>query len=206
MKKILFMCLGLCLIISASVSAQQQQKSPQMNMYDFKGQNWVTGHLGYAFGMGSAFQTYSEPYSNIEYSNDAGIGFGGQYYYGLKHNLLIGGELMFQSYKYEVSYLPDLAAGYPGTSVSHTQTETNILANGLYAVNQTRNSALFLLGGTGFYDFGGMKLGLNTGIVWRTQISDKVHFFGMPRIHLVMTDNTPTMFQLTLGAQFSLGS
>lgn len=205
MKQILLMCVGLCLIISASVSAQQQQTSPQVNMYDFKGQNWVTGHLGYAFGMGSAFESYTEPYTNTEYSSGAGIGFGGQYYYGLKHNLLIGGELMFQSYTFEISSPPNLALGYPGMDVSETETEINIIANSLYAVNQTRNSALFLMGGTGLYDFGGMKLGLNTGVVWRTQVSDKVHLFGMPRMHLVMTDNTPMMFQLTLGAQFSIG-
>ena len=75
----------------------------------------------------------------------------------------------------------------------------------MYAVNQTRSSALFLTGGTGLYDFGGTELGINSGLFWRKQVSDKVHLFGMPRLHIVFADSTPMMFQLTMGAQFSLG-
>jgi hypothetical protein len=177
-----------------------------MQMRDFKGQTWLTGHLGYAFGMGDAFSSYTEPYTGAEFSSDAGIGFGGQFYYGLKYNLLIGGELMFQQYKFKMSIPPNLALSLPGSEISESQTETNVIFNTLYAVNQSRNSALFLMGGPGFYDFGGMELGLNTGLFWRKQVSDKVYLFGMPRLHLVLTDNTPTMIQLTMGAQFSLGN
>jgi opacity protein-like surface antigen len=201
MKRILLLCAVFCLVISASANAQQQQKQ----MWDFKGQTWATGHLGYAFGMGSAFSSYTEPYTNTEFSSDAGIGFGGQFYYGLKYNLLIGGELMFQKYTFKMSAPANLALGLPGMDISKSQTESNIIVNTLYAVNQTRNSALFLMGGAGLYDFGGTELGINTGLVWRKQVSDKVHLFGMPRLHIVLADNTPTMIQLTMGAQFSLG-
>ncbi len=196
MKRTLLICVALCLVIPVSASAQ---------MRDFKGQTWVTGHLGYAFGMGDAFSSYTEPITNTEFSSDAGIGFGGQFYYGLKPNLLLGGELMFQRYTVKMSAPPNLALGFPGIDVSESQTETNIIVNTLYAVNQTRNSALFLMGGTGLYDFGGMQMGLNTGLVWRKQISDKTYLFGMPRLHVVFTDSTPMMIQLTMGAQFSVG-
>jgi hypothetical protein len=101
---------------------------------------------------------------------------------------------------------PNLALGIPGIDVSETQTELNVMVNTLYAVSQSRNSALFLMGGTGLYDFGGMKMGLNTGLVGRKQVSDNVYLFGMPRLHIVLTDSTPMMIQLTMGAQFSLGS
>lgn len=196
MKRILLICMAFCLVISASVSAQ---------MHDFKGQTWVTGHLGYAFGMGDAFLDYKEPYTNAEISSGPGIGFGGQFYYGLKYNWLIGGELMFQRYTVKMSMPANLALGLPEIDESESEIESNLIVNTLYAVNQTRNSALFLMGGTGLYDFGGTQLGLNTGIVWRKQVSDNVHLFGMPRLHVVLADNTPMMIQLTMGAQFSLG-
>jgi len=196
MKRTLIICGVLCLVISASASAQ---------MSDFKGQSWATGHLGYAFGMGDAFSSYTEPFTNAEFSSGPGIGLGGQFYYGLKHNLLIGGELMFQSYTVDISVPGNLALSIPDINVSESTTETNLLVNALYAVNQNRNSALFLMGGSGFYDFGGMQMGLNTGLFWRKQVSPKVHLFGMPRLHVILTDSTPMMFQLTMGAQFSIG-
>lgn len=197
MKRTLSICVVFCLVISASAIAQMQ---------DFKGKTWVSGNLGYAIGMGNAFSSYTEPITGASISSDAGIGFGGQFYYGLKKNLLIGGELLFQSYTVELSAPANLQLGIPATSVSASQTQTNLIVSALYGLNQTRKSALFLMGGTGLYDFGGTQLGFNTGLFWRKQVSDKVHLFGMPRLHIVLADSTPMMFQLTMGAQFSLGS
>lgn len=196
MKRILLTCAVFCLIISVSASAQ---------MSDFKGQTWLCGNLGYAFGMGDAFVSYTEPYSNTKFSTDAGIGFGGQFYYGLQDKLLIGGELSLQSYTAKMSAPANLSLGIPEMDVSTSETKFNVIVNTLYAVSQTRSSALFLSGGTGLYDFGGTQLGLNTGLVWRYQVSDNVYLTGMPRFHVVFTDNTPMMIQLTMGAQFSLG-
>lgn len=201
MKRSLLFLAVLSLAIAVSAGAQQTTQS----MQDFTGQTWVTGNLGYAFGMGDAFADYTEPYTNVEYSSDAGIGFGGQFYYGLKYNLLIGGELLFQSYTFKMTVPANLALGVPQSSVSHSETEANLLINSLYGLNQTRTSALFLMGGTGFYDFGGTKMGLNTGLLWRKQVSDNWYLFGMPRVHFVLTDNTPMMIQLTMGAQFNIG-
>jgi len=198
MKRSLLFYVVLCLAISAAAGAQQMQ--------DFTGQKWVTGNLGYAIGMGDAFADYTEPYTNTEFSSDAGIGFGGQFYYGVKYNWLIGGELMFQRYSFKMTVPQNLALGVTDAySVSDSKTETNVIVNSLYAVNQSPTSALFLMGGTGLYDFDGMKTGLNTGLLWRKQVSDNVYLFGMPRLHMVFTDNTPMMVQLTMGAQFSLG-
>lgn len=195
MKRILLICLVFCLLISVSAISQ---------VHSFKGESMISGNMGYAFGMGDAFPSYTEPITNTKFSTDAGMGFSGQYYYGVKDNLLIGGEVMFQSYTSKLSSPANLALSIPATDISVSQTETNILVNALYAVNQTRNSTLFLIGGTGFYDFGGMELGINTGLLWRKQVGDNWHIFGMPRLHIVMADNTPMMFQLTMGAQFSL--
>ena len=196
MKRTLLICAVFCLVISISASAQ---------MTDYTGQMWATGHLGYAFGMGNAFSSYSEPVTNTEFSNGPGIGFGGQFYYGLKENLLIGGELMFQSYTYEMKTPANLALGIPEVDVSESQTELNLLVTTMYGLSQSRSSSLFLMGGTGLYDFGGTQLGLNTGLFWRKQVGDNWHLFGMPRLHVVMADSTPMMIQLTMGAQFSLG-
>ena len=88
MKRILLICLVFCLFVSVSESSQ---------IHNFKGKSWLSGNMGYAFGMGDAFTSFTEPLTNTEFSSDAGIGFGGQYYYGVKENLLIGGELMFHS-------------------------------------------------------------------------------------------------------------
>ncbi len=195
MKRILLICLAFCLLISVAESSQ---------MYSFKGKSLLSGNMGYAFGMGDAFQNYTEPFTNTEFSSGPGIGFSGQYYYGVNDKLLIGGEVMFQSYTFEMTAPANLALSLPAVDISESTTETNVLVNAMYAVNQTRNSTLFLIGGTGFYDFGGMELGLNSGLLWRKQVGDKAHLFGMPRLHVVMADNTPMMFQLTMGAQFSM--
>jgi hypothetical protein len=187
----------LCLLFSATAFGQ---------MSDLKGKMMATGHLGYALGMGDAFADFTEPFTNTEFSSGPGIGFGGQFYYGIQDNWLIGGELMFQSYTFKMSTPANLTLGIPEMEVSESQTELNILANAMYAASQTKNSTLFLLGGAGMYDFGGMKMGLNSGLVWRHQVSDNVYLFGMPRFHVVFADSTPMMVQLTMGAQFSFGS
>ncbi len=184
-----------CLLVTTSLSAQVR---------DLKGQSWVSGNLGYAFGTGDAFTSYTEPITSTKFSSSAGIGFGGQYYYGVKPKLLIGGELMFQSYSVEMSMPANLALGIQETESSESRTETNVIVNTMYSVSQTRNSDLFLMGGPGLYDFDGMQLGMNTGLFWRHQVSPTVHLFGMPRMHIVLTDNTPIMFQFTMGAQFSI--
>lgn len=195
MKRTLLIMVIFSLIISVSLSAQVR---------DYTGKSWASGNLGYAFGTGDAFVNYTEPISNTTFSSDAGIGFGGQFYYGVKPNLLIGGELMFQSYSFKMSTPTNLSLGIQGSDISQTNTESNFIVNAMYGVNQSRNSDLFLMGGTGFYDFGGMELGFNSGLLWRKQVSPTVHIFGMPRVHIVLADDTPTMFQLTMGAQFSL--
>jgi hypothetical protein len=195
MKRTILILAIFSLVISASLSAQVR---------DFTGKSWVSGNLGYAFGTGDAFSSYTEPFTNTKISSGAGIGFGGQYFYGIRHKLLIGGELMFQSYSVEISRPPNLALGIQPYEMSESEIETNIIVNTLYGINQTRNSDLFLMGGTGFYDFDGMEFGLSSGLFWRSQVSPTVHLFGMPRLHIVLADNTPIMFQLTMGAQFSL--
>ena len=169
---------------------------------DFSGKSWVSGNMGYAVGTGDAFASYSD--ANMEFSTGAGLGFGGQFYYGVNQKFLIGGEVMLQKYTVEMSAPPNLALSLPGVDISESTTETNVLVNALYGVAQTRKSDLFLMGGTGLYDFGGFEFGLNTGLFWRHQVSESVHLFGMPRMHVVFTDATPMMFQFTMGAQLSL--
>jgi hypothetical protein len=196
MRKTLLLMFAVCFLFSASSFAQRP---------DFQGEFVAGGHLGYALGMGDAFQDYTEPFTNTEFSSGAGLSFGGQFFYGWQEKFLIGGELMIQNYGYKVYTPANLTLGIPEMEVSDNELEINILANGLYAVNQSRESAFFLLGGTGLYDFGGMKMGLNGGLIYRRAISDNVYFFGMPRMHIVFTDNTPMMIQLNLGVQFPLG-
>lgn len=168
MKCIIVAALALCIILSVSSLGQ-----------DMTGKMKAGGYLGYTLGMGDAFQ-----------NTDAGICLGGQFYYGWKENLMIGGELMLQSY------------GHDGGGGS---TELNILANGLYVMNYDDETAFFLTGGAGFYDFGGMKLGLNGGIVYRKMVSPTMAVFGSPRFHVIFADGTPMLIQLAIGVEFPLG-
>ncbi len=193
MKRALILLVIFSFVISASLSAQVK---------DFKGQSWVSGNFGYAFGTGDAFSSFNVATTKI--STNAGVGFGGQYYYGVSPKWVIGGEIMFQSYSVEASTPANLALSIPASEVSVSSTETNFLFNSMLSVNQSKKSDLFLMGGTGLYEFGGKKLGFNTGLYWRTQVSPKVSIYGMPRVHIVTADATPMMFQLTMGAQFSL--
>ena len=195
MKRTLLIVAISSLLVVSALSAQVR---------DFSGKSWVSGNLGYAMGTGDAFTSYTEPITNVEFSTGAGLGFGGQFYYGVNKKFLIGGEVMLQKYTVELSAPPNLALGFEGVDLSESTTETNVIVNGLYGVAQTRKSDLFLMGGTGLYDFGGFEFGLNTGLFWRHQVSESVHLFGMPRMHVVFTDATPMMFQFTMGAQLSL--
>ena len=195
MKRTILILVVCCLVISASTSAE---------IRDFKGQSWISGNLGYAVGSGDLFSSYTEPISNTKFSFGPGVGFGGQFYYGVKSNLLIGGELILQSYTAKISSPANLALSLPANDISESQIESNFIVNSMFNVNQTKSSDLFLMAGTGFYDFGGMELGLNSGIFWRKKMSPTVHIFAMPRVHVVMADTTPMMFQFTMGAQFSL--
>lgn len=201
MKRTLLIVALACFAFAITATAQTPVQGQT-----YKGQTWATGHLGYAIGMGSAFDSYTEPVTNTKFSSDAGFGFGGQLYFGVNEKWLIGGELMIQRYSFEASTPANLALSLPASSVSDSKTEVNVLANSMVALNQSKKSSLFFMGGTGLYDFDGMQLGLNTGLFWRKQVSPTVWLFGMPRFHVVFTDNTPTMVQLTMGAQFSLGS
>lgn len=183
------------LLIATSLSAEVR---------DLKGQSWISGNLGYAFGTGDAFTSYTEPITNAKFSTGAGIGFGGQFYFGVKPKLLIGGEVMFQRYSVEMSVPGNLALNIEEIEISRSYTETNVIVNALYSLKQTRKSDLFIMGGPGLYDFGGFEPGFNTGLFWRHQVSPSVSIFGMPRVHVVMADATPILFQFTMGAQFSL--
>lgn len=195
MKRTLLIVAIVSLFVVSALSAQ---------MRDFSGKSWVSGNLGYAVGTGDAFASYSEPITNMKLSTGAGLGFGGQYYYGVKKNFLIGGEVMFQRYTVELSAPPNLALNFDGIDIKESTTETNVIVNALYGVKQTSKSDFFLMGGTGLYDFGGFEFGLNTGLFWRYQVSPSVHLFGMPRVHVVFSDATPIMYQFTMGAQLSL--
>ncbi len=191
MKKGIVLVLALCLAFSTVVNAE--------NGNGLKGKMYVSGYGAYAIGMGDVFKEYTA--GEYKFKSSAGIGFGGAFHYGVNPKMLIGGELGFQSYKYESSG----PAPYP--SVSDTETKMNILATAFYALNYVENqSALFLAFGAGQY--GGFdKLGFNAGVMYSKMMAAGWILFVMPRLHYVMTDpDAAMMFQVLVGASFPLGS
>ncbi len=195
MKHFLIAICAIFLITMPSAFAQ---------VYDLTGQMMAGAYLSYAFGMGDIFKDYED--ADVKVTRNAGIGFGGTFYYGLKEKIMIGGELMFQHYGGDIKYKVSTPSySYTGSGGSST-TKLDILANGLYAMSYDDESAFFLSGGAGLYDYGGMKLGLNAGVLYRKMVSDKVYIYGSPRFHLVFGDVTFELLQLAVGVQFSLGN
>ncbi len=171
---------------------------------DLTGQMLIGGYLGYSFGMGDVFKDYEDDY--VKVTTSAGIGFGGTFYYGVKENMMVGGELMFQHYGGEVTTkASNQYYTYAGEGGSGA-TKLSILANGLYAFNSTDDAGFFLCAGVGLYDYGGMKLGLNAGVLYRKLISDKLYLYGQPRFHLILASSTFELLQLAVGIQYMLGA
>ncbi len=195
MKRIIILATAICFGLAISALAQEP--------VDLTGEMMASGYLGYSIGLGDMFKDYTEAY--YEYSAGAGLSLGGTFHYGLKENIMLGGELMIQSYKFESEYKGTPVPGVELGEFSDSETEVNILATGLYAMNYTDEKSFFLTGGVGFYDSGGMKLGLNAGIVYSMEVSPKISIFGMPRFHIVFADDTFELLQLAVGAQFSVG-
>ncbi len=176
------------LLAAAAVSAE-----------DLTGQMYATGYVGYALGFGDAFEDYEDEFS--ESSVSPTFNLGGQFFYGLKENIMIGGELYFQNIKAEVK--TKAFGGFEGSEVSNSEFNTNVLANALYAFNHTPEKALFGIGGIGLYDG---DLGLNAGIIYQKAVSENFTLFGMPRFHMLLSDPSGFILQLSVGASFPIGS
>jgi hypothetical protein len=156
-----------------------------------KGQMWTGGYLGYGIGMGDPFV------DEDAFSFKAGLGYGGTFHYGLNEKMIIGGELGFQSYKTEFDFL--------GSKESSTTTEMNIFFSGLYTLNYEDGKALFLSFGGGLYGGDNSEFGFFGGILYRKLISEKIFLYGMPRLHLIMADETMKILQLSVGVQIPIG-
>jgi len=193
MKRLLIILVGIFVLTIPSAFAQ---------LNDLTGEMLIGGYLGYSIGMGDPFKDYET--ANYKVTTNAGFCFGGTFYYGLQEKLMIGGEIMFQSYGGDVEYTGTSQYGYTGSGGA-SSTELSILANGLYAMNIDDESAFFLCGGAGLYDYGGMKLGLNAGVMYRKMLSDNFYIYGQPRFHLVLADATFELLQLAVGVQYMIG-
>lgn len=178
MKRIILAVLMVGLLVSAPVFGQDQ----------LTGRMYTGGYLGYGFGIGSAFDDVETIVGTID--RGAGFGFGGTFHYGLNEKLMIGGELGFQNY--EVA--------------NNSEMETNILFNGLYALNYSNETGFFMSFGGGFYGGGDTNFGINGGIVYSKLISETISLYGTPRLHVIFADETPMIFQLAVGILIPIGS
>lgn len=193
MKRALLLMLALCLVLSVSAMGQDEAAG-------LKGKMFVSGYGGYTIGFGDVFKDYEETtvLGDICISSDAGISFGGAFHYGVTEKLLVGGELGLQSYKAELTIM--------GVSESETETEMNILASGLYALNYVEDEqAFFLAFGVGQYG-GWDEFGFNAGVLYSKKMGEKLSVFVMPRFHYVMVDpDAAMMFQVVAGVTFPIG-
>jgi hypothetical protein len=188
MKRTLLLVGVLCLVLTVAVSGQ-----------GLKGKMLISGYGGYTIGMGDIFDDIEA--LDAKFSFSAGINFGGIFHYGINEKLMVGGEIGFQSYKAEVE---GTGTGLFATaSGSSSETKVNILANGLYLVNESEKSTFFLTGGAGVYD---SEIGFFGGILYRWAVSPTVFVFAMPRIHLVLADSTFELIQISGGVQIPIGA
>jgi len=192
--KRIFLITAMILVMAAAVSAQ-----------DLTGQMKVNGYAGYTLGFGDLFKTRTA--GDYEFKGSAGLCFGGQFFYGLKENIMIGGELMFQAYNFESKYTGPAIPGFDPSLLEFDEgsSELNFLANILYMMNEDDETSFSLIGGLGFYDFGGSEIGFSGGILYEKAMGESFKAFAMPRLHIVMADESVMMFQIAIGATFPIG-
>lgn len=191
----------LVLFISIFVFALAGSAGAQ-GLFDMTGQMLATGYFGYSLGFGDAFQDIEVPGMKVSFGPT--FNFGGQFFYGWKGNLMVGGEMMLQSYKLKAEYTEvDWATGLETTyEASDSETKFNIVAEVLYGLNYTDESGFFLNGGLGIYD---SDVGMCGGFMFRKLVSEKIYIYGMPRLHVIFADSTPMILQLAAGLQFPIG-
>lgn len=179
----------MALLVIASVSAFGQ---------GVKGQMRITGYGGYSLGFGDAFKDYNVP--PVKVTSSAGLTFGGMFHYGVTDKLLVGGEVMFQSYKAKTEITGAYSQYFGYASGSATDTKANFLGNAMYAFNYDDAKAIFLIVGAGIYD---SDFGINGGFAYTKQLSPTWYLYVAPRLHIVFSSGaTAMLLQLAAGAQF----
>ncbi len=177
----------LILLLAASAGSAASLKSMMM----------VGPYAGYTIGFGDAFKDYE--IGNSKFSSKAGLNFGGNFHYGLSDKMMIGGEVYFQQTKYEVDI-----EGFGSTS--DTESGTNFLFSGLYAMSQMQKAMFLLNAGAGLYDTGDNDIGFFGGIMYQRLLARTMSLYFMARMHFIMAEDTITMLQLAVGLHFWLGN
>lgn len=195
MRKFLVIMIAVVALMACSAMAQD---------LGCKGKMMGSAYASYAFGMGDAFKGVTT--KHIEISQDAGIGFGGMFHYGVTEQIFVGGELGVQSYKAKSKYTGPANPAASALNFDDSSMKINFLANCLYAINYTDDAdAFFVTAGAGLY--GGFDdIGLNGGIVYRKMVSPSVGVFFMPRFHFLFSDPSAMMVQIAAGVSLPLGN
>jgi len=191
MKKVVAIVAVMVLMMGLSAYAQ--------DVASCKGKLNAIGYGAYAIGFGDVFDDTKMTVGNVttEHSFDAGLGFGVIGQYGVLDKLFVGLEVGLQMYKAEAK---TTGAQIPVPDVDETNTEVNILANGMYAISYTDDlNAFFITAGLGMYGGDNSEFGLNGGFMFRRMLSPNVGVMVMPRFHYVMSDPAGTMAQIAAG-------
>lgn len=187
---------------------------------NLKGFMMVGPYAGYTLGFGDRFEDFD--YSGGSTSLDAGISFGGSFFYGLSDKIMLGGELMFQQYKvstetdFDFTFATNPTPGDYFTNnllktsevqqeFSDSEMKISFLASMLYAFSYMQTSMIMGNVGLGLYDHGTSDVGLFAGIMYQRLISNTLSLFVLPRVHYVFADASMFMVQVVVGLHFWLG-
>jgi hypothetical protein len=157
----------------------------------------ATGYAGWSLGFGDAFDDIV--YNGYKHTSDAGFTIGGMFHYGVTDKILVGGELMFQSYRWK-NRLTGSVVPYVGfVETSGSDTKANFLGSAMYAFNYEDAQTIFLIAGAGIYD---SDFGINGGVAYTKQLSPEWYLYVAPRLHIIFSASTAMLLQLAAGVQY----
>ena len=181
----------LIVLLAASAGSAASLKSMMM----------VGPYAGYTLGL-SGFDDFENEFVKTSYG--PGINFGGNFHYGLNEKMMIGGEIYFQSFKYEQE---SKNSEFPQADFSESESGTSFLFSALYAMSYMQRAMLLLNAGAGLYDGGSdSDIGFFGGVMYQRMLKSTISLYLMARMHFIMASDTFMMLQLAVGLHFWLGN
>lgn len=201
MKRVIITAMALCLILALSVSAQEMGMKNKM---------MLSAYGGYTMGMGDAFDDVETEHYKMESS--ATLNFGANFHYGVAPKILVGADVFAWMWKVEAEAVGTIPGGITLPAADETNLQFAILGSALYHAYTQEKQDLFLQVGVGphFLDGGeggsSTEFGVMAGGFYKYMVSPKVGVFFMPRWHMLFSDPSAMLIQLSAGVSIPLGS
>lgn len=199
MKRVIFTAVALCLVLAIGTSAQEMGMKNKM---------MLNGYLGYTIGMGDAFD--DQEFQGGSTSSNATFNFGANFHYGVAPKFMVGGDFFAWMWKVETEIDTEVP-GFGDLEGDETNLQFAILGSALYHAYTSEKADLFLQAGFGphFMDGGGessTEFGAMAGGFYKYKVSPKLGVFFMPRWHILFSDPSAMLIQLSAGVSIPLGS